>query len=135
MQNKKHSRKREEERDLRLEDLLVDEEGVFDEEDEDSVTEDTLEFLSLNDDMIEEYNRNHESMKHKAGAVSAYRNHEDEYEDEDYEEFDNRSFYDDYESPTYGRYAGSYAQDEMGYSDDDIDTIFDGDPDAYWNID
>ena len=23
----------------------------------------------------------------------------------------------------------------MGYSDDDIDTIFDGDPDAYWNID
>lgn len=56
-------------------------------------------------------------------------------EDEDYEEFDNRSFYDDYESPTYGRYAGSYAQDEMGYSDDDIDTIFEGDPDAYWNID
>ena len=56
-------------------------------------------------------------------------------EDEDYEEFDNRSFYDDCESPTYGRYAGSYAQDELGYSDDDIDTIFDGDPDAYWNID
>ena len=56
-------------------------------------------------------------------------------EAEDYEEFDNRSFYDDCESPTYGRYAGSYAQDEMGYSDDDIDTIFDGDPDAYWNID
>ena len=22
-----------------------------------------------------------------------------------------------------------------GYSDDDIDTIFDGDPSAYWNID
>lgn len=36
---------------------------------------------------------------------------------------------------TYGRYAGTYAQDEMGYSDDDIDTIFDGDPSAYWNID
>ena len=33
------------------------------------------------------------------------------------------------------RYSGSYAQDEMGYSDEDIDTIFDGDPDAYWNID
>ena len=40
-----------------------------------------------------------------------------------------------YERPTYGRYAGSYAQDEMGCSDDDIDTIFDGDPSAYWNID
>lgn len=39
-----------------------------------------------------------------------------------------------YERPTYERYGGSYAQDEMGYSDDDIDTIFDGDPLAYWNI-
>lgn len=36
---------------------------------------------------------------------------------------------------SYGQYSGSYAQDEMGYSDDDIDIIFDGDPDAYWNID
>ena len=32
-------------------------------------------------------------------------------------------------------YAGSWAQEIEGYSDDDIDTIFDGDPDAYWNID
>lgn len=40
-----------------------------------------------------------------------------------------------YERPTYERYAGSYAQDEAGYSDDEIDTIFDGDPSAYWNID
>ncbi len=40
-----------------------------------------------------------------------------------------------YEKRTYEKYGGSYAQDEMGYSDDDIDTIFDGDPDAYWNID
>lgn len=39
------------------------------------------------------------------------------------------------EDPTYDRYNGSYAQDVMGYSDDDIDTIFDGDPSAYWNID
>ena len=39
------------------------------------------------------------------------------------------------EEDTYERYNGSYAQDEMGYSDDDIDTIFDGDPSAYWNID
>lgn len=45
------------------------------------------------------------------------------------------SFYRLNESPTFSHYAGSYAQDEMGYSDDDIDTIFDGDPSAYWNID
>lgn len=40
-----------------------------------------------------------------------------------------------WERPKYERYAGSYAQDEMGYSDNDIDTLFDGDPSAYWNID
>ena len=43
--------------------------------------------------------------------------------------------YDDYDEPSYGRYAGSYAQDVEGWSDDDIDAVFDGDPDAYWNID
>ena len=35
----------------------------------------------------------------------------------------------------YGEYAGSYAQDVAGYSDDVINDAFDGDPDAYWNID
>jgi hypothetical protein len=35
----------------------------------------------------------------------------------------------------YGEYAGTYAQDVMGYSDEDIDAAFDGEPDAYWNID
>lgn len=41
----------------------------------------------------------------------------------------------DYEPNHYGEYAGSYAQEEMGYSDEVIDDAFDGDPDAYWNID
>lgn len=35
----------------------------------------------------------------------------------------------------YGEYAGSYAQDVMGYSDDVINDAFEGDPEAYWNID
>lgn len=35
-----------------------------------------------------------------------------------------------YESQHYNEYGGY-----MGYSDEDIDTIFDGDPSAYWNID
>lgn len=34
-----------------------------------------------------------------------------------------------------GDYTGTYAHDVMGYTNDEIDTIFDGDPDAYWNID
>ncbi len=35
----------------------------------------------------------------------------------------------------YGEFAGSYAQDVMGYSDDVINDAFEGDPDLYWNID
>ena len=46
----------------------------------------------------------------------------------------NTEFYID-DRPHYGNYAGSYAQDVMGYSDEDIDDAFEGDPDAYWNID
>lgn len=32
-------------------------------------------------------------------------------------------------------YAGTYAYEVAGFSDSDISDIFDGDPDAYWNID
>lgn len=35
----------------------------------------------------------------------------------------------------YEEFAGSYAQDVMGYSDETIYDAFEGDPDAYWNID
>lgn len=35
----------------------------------------------------------------------------------------------------YGEFAGSYAQDVMHISDDVINDAFEGDPDAYWNID
>lgn len=40
-----------------------------------------------------------------------------------------------FEEPTYEHYRGSYAQDVEGWSDQAIDEVFDGDPDAYWNID
>lgn len=58
-------------------------------------------------------------------------------EDDYYEEYyDDEPDYDDYaEERHFERYSGSYAQDEMGYSDEEIDSIFDGDPSAYWNID
>ncbi len=59
-------------------------------------------------------------------------NYDDDDDDEIY--LGSKSF--DYEEdPKYERYNGSYAQDEMGWSDDDIDTVLDGEPDAYWNID
>lgn len=55
--------------------------------------------------------------------------------DEFYDDCDFDTNYEYEEIPEYDRYSGSWAQDVEGYSDDDIDTIFDGDPSAYWNID
>lgn len=46
-----------------------------------------------------------------------------------------RKSYCDTERPSYGKYAGSYAQDYEGLSDDFIDDVLDGFEDAYWNID
>lgn len=56
----------------------------------------------------------------------------DEYED--YEVLQDDSYEEEY-GTHYGKYAGTCAQDVAGYSDDVIDDAFDGDPDAYWNID
>lgn len=59
-----------------------------------------------------------------------YSNWESEQQQDDYDDYDD---YDRRES--YGQYAGSYAQDVEGLSDDFINDVLDGDPDAYWNID
>lgn len=55
-------------------------------------------------------------------------------ENEDYEALQDDSYEEEY-GTHYGKYAGTYAQDVAGYSDDVIEDAFDGDPDAYWNID
>lgn len=52
------------------------------------------------------------------------------------EDFENDLYDDDYEyGGTYEEFAGSYAQDVAGYDDETINDAFEGDPDAYWNID
>lgn len=60
--------------------------------------------------------------------------YERQLESEDDSSYDDDIYHND-RYDEFGQYRGSYAQDVMGYSDDDIDTIFDGDPEAYWNID
>ncbi len=118
MNNKKHNKKRDKERDIRLEDLLVDENGVFDDEDADSVTEDTLEFLSLDDDMIESYNRSHGAGRNKKSVVSEYEDEEyedDEYEDDEYEDEEYED--DEYEDEEYE--DDEYEDDE--YEDDEYE--------------
>lgn len=61
---------------------------------------------------------------------------EDSFKEDFYEEeFCHRLDDDDPYPQTYEKYNGSYAQDEMGWSDQTIDDALDGDPDLYWNID
>lgn len=52
--------------------------------------------------------------------------------DNDYSEARNDDYY---ETHHYEEFAGTYAQDVAGFSDEDIYDAFDGDPEAYWNID
>ncbi len=68
---------------------------------------------------------------------------EEDWEDDEEDYFDysfqnNWDDYDDYndyeEEEHYSEFAGTYAQEELGYSDEDIWTIFEGDPDACWNV-
>ena len=51
-----------------------------------------------------------------------------------FNDYEDEYFDDEYES-THDCFSGSYAQDVEGFSDEAIDEAFEGDPDAYWNID
>lgn len=48
---------------------------------------------------------------------------------------ENYTYSSNYKQRTYDEHSGSYAQDVMGYDDETINDAFEGDPDAYWNID
>ncbi len=90
--------------------------------------------LLLYDEAMDEIRKIYPNL-HFSEAFEAKRlqNLDDDCPEDDYDDCEPCGWEED--EPTYDRYRGSWAQDEMGYSDDDIDTIFDGDPDAYWNID
>jgi len=60
--------------------------------------------------------------------------YEPDFEEED-DYYDPESDYYDEEEEHYEEFAGTYVQDEMGWSDEMIYDVLDGDPDAYWNID
>ena len=46
-----------------------------------------------------------------------------------------RSIYGSYPRSHYQQFRGTYAQEEGGFSDEVINDAFDGEPEAYWNID
>lgn len=82
---------------------------------------DNIDFDNLYDSM---YNVIFKEFNHYSND-----SHNDNYDEENYGGYDHSY------GSHYGEYEGSYAQDVMGYSDDVINDAFDGDPDAYWNID
>ena len=58
-----------------------------------------------------------------------------EYNCHSHKSHDDECYGDNNRSEHYEEFADTYAQDVAGYSDEDIYDAFDGDPDAYWNID
>ncbi len=80
------------------------------------------------------YNQNDEIEFHVLEDESL-REAKEEYEEYLQSQMGKQTYHDDEINNGYGKYRGSYAQDELGYSDEEIDTLFDGDPSAYWNID
>lgn len=121
MSGKKQGKKQHKTKAVRLDEFLYDEDENFDEEDADEVTEDTLEFLSLDDETIKQY-----QSKQKAKTTSKKRKpavkyrQEDEYEDEDYEDEDYED--EDYEEEDYEDedYEDEDYEDE-DYEDEDYE--------------
>lgn len=52
-----------------------------------------------------------------------------------YRDKKNKSKYSMHKKESFGDYSGTYAQDVEGLSDDFINDVLDGCPEAYWNID
>ena len=116
---------------VRLEEFLEEDDNRFDEEDEDTVTDDTLEFLSLDDEAIRTYQQK-EARKKPAGKrrlEKAYKEQrayaQDDYEDGDYEDddYEEDAYEDDYEDDDYEEdaYEDDYEDDdyeEDAYEDD-----------------
>ena len=110
MKENKNGSKKKTTKGLSFEELLDDER--FDEEDEDSVTDDTLEFLCLDDEMAE-------SRQDQRGAASDQRKASArQYEDEDEDYGDDREDYEDDEDDE-ENYEDDYYEDEEDYDEDE----------------
>ena len=125
MKSNKNNRKKELKKGMRLDEFLTEER--FDEEDEDSVTDDTLEFLRLDDETMESYERGRKSAASVSKApMQRYEEYEDgEYEGEEYEdgEYEDEEYEDgEYEDEEYedDEYEDEeYEDDEYEYDDED----------------
>lgn len=89
-----------------------------------------LSHLKISPEMIEIIRGTYPDYQ-RDSLLNIHELYEPDFEEDDY--YDLNDGY--YEEPPYREYAGTYVQEEMGWSDEMIDDALDGDPDAYWNID
>ena len=129
MKDGKSNKKRNSGDKMRLDEFFAEER--FDEEDEDSVTDDTLEFLCLDDDEIESYQSEQKSVRSVSkSSVSQYEDDEEledeDYEDEDYEDDEDDEDYEDedYEDEDYEDEDEEYDEEDEYEYDDDEDGVF-----------
>ena len=130
MQSKKNSKKKVTKKDLLLDEFFA--EDRFDEEDEDNVTDDTLEFLRLDDETIESYQKTRKSSR-PASKRSVSRYEEDE-DDEYYGEDEDDEYYgDDEDDEDYGDedYDEDDEDDEDYEEEDYDDEDYDDEDDEY----
>lgn len=101
------------------------------------IQENTTDVIERLKELLLDYDTHYPDIEDSEIKIVGDSDHEDEDDWNDFDFEDEKTNGDsiDDDSPTYERYRGSWAQEEEGYSDEEIDTIFDGDPSAYWNID
>ena len=97
------------------------------------------QYLKYKHEKDEYYRKKNErySKKHYKRDLKSFKRALKESGNQDFSEDENITYTQKIDnSPSYPfGYEGSYAHDVAGLSNDDIDTILEGDPDAYWNID
>ena len=130
--SRNNNRKRVERKDALLNEFLMDEDRMFDDEDDDDVTDDTLEFLCLDDETIASYERERQKASGRNASAGRRDEYEEEevYEDEDYgdEDYEDEDYGDedyedeDYEDEDYG--DEDYEDEDYGdedYEDEDYE--------------
>lgn len=91
-----------------------------------------LRYFLMSRDLIEDIRDKYPDFP-GIGLLGQHELSESDFNDEDEDYYHGHDDY--YEERHFEEYAGTYAQDVMGWSDEMIDDALDGDPDAYWNID
>lgn len=92
-----------------------------------------LDHFYISNEVIEEIKGVIPDFKLSDEGVAKLNDKYEVWENEQENDYDD--YHDYHERESYGQYAGSYPQDVEGLSDDFINDVLDGDPDAYWNID